>query len=213
MYDLTIITPTDVNTTAHNDFPDAHQALMSHVIAQDLYLHAKWPAPRDSPSFKLLCLDEGAHEPRVVAIATIAPAPAKPVIGPYYSAHDALRWTADHTATWRHGCDTDPGVRYPLAVLTAARAEARRSFVTAGMIFSEVAALSDAGTADVTRPSQHTFERLRDSAIAAGRNATITNAAELAAAVQAHLTPEITPVQTAALIWYYALILWGVTAP
>jgi hypothetical protein len=212
MYELTIITPTDVNTTPYDDFPDAHQALMSHVIAQDLYLDAKWPAPRDSPTFKLLSLDEGAHEPRIIGTATIAPAPAKPVIGPYYSAESALRWTADHTATWRHGCDTDPGVRHPLAVLTAARAEARYWF-TAGMIFTEAAELSDAGTADVTRPSQHTFERLRDGAVAAGRNATITNASELADAVQSELTPDVTAVQTAPRNWYYALILWGVTAP
>jgi hypothetical protein len=212
MYELTITTPTDVDTTPYNDFPDAHQALMSHVIAKDLYMHAKWPAPRDSPSFKLLSLDDGAREPRVVAYASIAPAAAKPVIAPYYSAQDALRWTSDHNATWRHWSDNDPGVLYPVAVLTTARAEARRSF-TAGVIFPEAADLSDAGTTDVPRPSQHTFELLRDSAITAGRNGTVTNAAELVAAVDIQLTADITPLQTAALIWYYALILWGVTAP
>jgi hypothetical protein len=64
----------------------------------------------------------------------------------------------------------------------------------------------------VPRPRQNTFEILRDSAITAGRNGSITTAAELADAVQAQLTADITPQQTAALIWYYAVILWGVTA-
>lgn len=103
-------------------------------------------------------------------------------------------------------------MRYPLTVLTAARAEAR-NWLAAGIIYPEVARLSDAASNDVPRPTQHTFERLRDSAAAAGRNKTITTPAELAAAVEAQLTPDITPEQTAALIWYYALILWGVTAP
>ena len=102
-------------------------------------------------------------------------------------------------------------MRYPLAVLTAARAEARYSF-TAGTIYNEAADLADVGIADVPPPRQNTFEILRESAITAGRNGSITTAAELAAAVQAQLTADLTPQQTAALIWYYALILWGVTA-
>jgi hypothetical protein len=68
-----------------------------------------------------------------------------------------LRWTADHTATWRHGCDTDPRARYPLAVLTAARAEARYWF-TAGTIYNETADLADVGIADAPPPRQNTFE-------------------------------------------------------
>ena len=102
-------------------------------------------------------------------------------------------------------------MRYPLAVLTAARAEARYCF-TAGTIYHEAADLSDVGTTDVPRPRQTTFEILRDSAVTASRNGSITTAAELAAAVQTQLTPDITPHRPAALIWYYALILWGVTA-
>jgi hypothetical protein len=211
MHQLTIATDTATSTTGHDDFADAHRALMSHVIAADLYLHASWPAPCTAATFKLLRLDQADSQPRITGTATIEPAPAKPVIGPYYSAEAALRWTTDHTATWRHGCDADPGVRYPLAVLTAARAEARYLF-TAGTIYHEAASLSDVGTTDVPRPRQTTLEILRGSAINAGRHASITNAAELAAAVQAQLTADITPQQTAALIWYYALILWGVTA-
>lgn len=212
MHELTIDTDDTTNTTAYNDFADAFRALMSHVIAWDLYLHAKWPTPRTTTAFKLVTLDEVARESRIIGTATIAPAAGKPIVAPYYSAVAALRWTADHASTWEFGCDADPGVRYPLAVLTAARAEAR-GWCTAGNVYPEAAGLSDAGTTDVSRPTQHTFERLRDSATAAGRDRTITTAAELAAAVDAQLTPDITPEQTAALIWYYALILWGVTAP
>lgn len=134
-----------------------------------------------------------------------------PVIAPYYSAQAAMSWTADHNASWLFGHDTEPGLRYPLAVLTTARAEARHTRA-AGTIYSEAASLSDAGTTDLARPSQDTFDRLRDSAIAAGRNNSITNAAEMAAAVQTQLGEDITAPQTAALIWYYALILWGGTA-
>ena len=160
MHQLTIATDTATSTTGHDDFADAHRALMSHVIAQDLYLHASWPTPRTAVTFKLVSLDPADSQPHITGTATIEPSPAKPVMGPYYSAEAALRWTADHTATWRHGCDTDPGVRYPLAVLTAARAEARYSF-TAGTIYNEAADLSD-GIADVPRPRQNTFEILRD---------------------------------------------------
>lgn len=211
MHELTIATDDTTNTTPYNDFDDAFRALMSHVIAQDLYLHAKWPTPRTTTAFKLVSLDEVARESRIIGTATIAPAPGKPVVSPYYSAVAALRWTADHASTWEFGCDTDAGVRYPLAVLTAARAEARNWF-TAGTIYNEAAELSDVGIAEVPRPRQNTFEMLRDSAMSAGRNGRITNATELAAAVQTQLTADITPQQTAALIWYYALILWGVTA-
>jgi hypothetical protein len=114
MHQLTIATDTATSTTGHDDFADAHRALMSHVIAQDLYLHASWPTPRTAVTFKLVSLDTTDRQPHITGTATIEPAPAKPVMGPYYSAEAALRWTADHTTTWRHGCDTDPGVRYPL---------------------------------------------------------------------------------------------------
>ncbi|GAB4987786.1 hypothetical protein MAHJHV58_47320 [Mycobacterium avium subsp. hominissuis] len=212
MHELTIATDDTTNTTPYNDFDDAFRALMSHVIAEDLYLHAKWPTPRTTTAFKLVHLDEAARQSRIVGTATIAPSTGKPVVAPYYSAAAALRWTVENTSTWKFGCETDPGARYPLAVLTAARAEACNWF-TAGNIYPEAASLSDAGSPDVPRPSQHTFERLRDNAISAARNRTITTPAELADAVAAQLTPDITPEQTAALIWYYALILWGVSAP
>jgi hypothetical protein len=211
VYELTITTAEVAKITDHDDFPDAHQALMSHVIAEDLYLHATEQGTRECPRFTLLQMPDNDRGTRIVGTATIAAAAGKPVVGSYYSAHSALRWTADHTATWRHGCDTDPGVRYPLAVLTAARAEARYCF-RAGTIFHEAAALSDAGNAEVPRPSQHVLEQLRHSAVTTAHAQTPIAAAELAAAVETELPENITAEQTAALIWFYALILWGVTA-
>lgn len=47
MHELTIATDDTTNTTPYNDFDDAFRALMSHVIAEDLYLHAKWPTPHN----------------------------------------------------------------------------------------------------------------------------------------------------------------------
>jgi hypothetical protein len=148
----------------------------------------------------------------VIGTATVDHTAGKPVVTPYYSAVAAMRWTADRTSTWQFGSDTDPGVRYPLAVLTAARAEARY-WLAAGTVYPEAANLSDAGTSDVVRPRPHTLERVRDNAIHSARAGTITAPAQLAAAVDLQLTPDITAEQTAAIIWYYALILWGASAP
>lgn len=211
MHELTIATADTTNTVPYNDFDEAFNALMVHVIAQDLYLHAKWPTPRTTTAFKLVSLDELAGKTHIIGTATIALSAGKTVVAPYYSAVAAQRWISENTTTWETGCDTDPGSRYPRAVLTAARAEARGWFA-AGMIYPEAASLSDAGATDVPRPTQHVFERLRDSATRAGRNATITTLAELADAVVEQLHPYVTDEQTAALIWYYALIHWGVTA-
>ncbi len=211
MYELTIDVENDVHTTAFDDFPEAHQALMSQIVAQDLYLHPRRPATPNAPSFTLLRLEEGeTRGPRVIGSATIEPTAAKPVIRQQKSAEDALRWTAEHTATWRHGSDTDRGVRYPLAVLAAARAEARYG-VTAGHIFTEAARLSDASP-DTPRPPQHSFERMRARAVAAARNSTITTGADLVESMKAEPDENFTAEQTAALIWYFALILWGAPA-
>jgi hypothetical protein len=211
VYELTITTAEAAKTTDHDDFPDAHQALMSHVIAEDLYLYTAAQGTRECPRFTLLHMPDNDRGTRIVGTATIAATPGRPVVSNYHSAQAALRWTADHTATWRHGCDTDPGVRYPMAVLTAARAEARYCF-RAGSTYHEAAALSDAGSAEVPRPSQHLLEQLRHSAVTTGHAQTPVTAAELAAAVETELPENITAEQAAALIWFYALILWGVTA-
>jgi hypothetical protein len=82
MHQLTIATDTATSTTGHDDFADAHRALMSHVIAHDLYLRASWPTSRTAVTFKLVSLDHTDHRPRIAGTATIEPAPAKPVIGP-----------------------------------------------------------------------------------------------------------------------------------
>jgi hypothetical protein len=214
MHDLTITTDTTTSSVPYNDFEDAHRALMCHAIGEDLYLQADWQKPRHVTTFKLLSLDADDRNPRITGTATIAPTNGKPVVAPYFSATDAMRWVTDHTSTWECSCDTDPGVRYPMAVLTTARAEARCWFA-AGAVFPEAANMSDAGSSDVPRPTQHTFERLRDSARStanAGATIATITPAQLAATVELQLTPDITPEQTAALIWYYALILWGVTA-
>jgi hypothetical protein len=212
MHELTIATGAVTDTTGYRDFDDALRALRSHVIAHDLYLHTEEHHPSASAAFTLVDLDEAARKRRIVGTATITQAADKTVVGPHYSAAAALHWTAEHTTTWLHGSDTDPGVRYPLAVLTTARAEAR-TWSTVGTLYREAARLSDAASPDVPRPEAHLVERLRDSAAAAARAHTVTTPAELADAVTAHLTPDISPAQAATLIWYYALILWGSSAP
>ncbi|MGD9620592.1 MAG: hypothetical protein AB7G47_10210 [Mycolicibacterium sp.] len=102
MYQLTITVEDTTSTTPFDSLVEARQALMSHVIAQDLYLHPTRSASPNAPSFR--------------------------------------------------------------------------------------------------------------NAISAGRNATRNSAGELAAAVETEPSTEITAHQTAALIWYYALIVWAVNA-
>jgi hypothetical protein len=212
MHQLTIDLGDTKRTVPYDDFEAAHRMLMSHVVAEDLYLHTDWSSPQPGTTFKLLKVDQDCTRPRVVGTATIALAPAKPVDAPYYSAQEALRWIADHEAVWMFGADNDPGVRYPLAVLTAARAEARGWF-SAGAIYTEAASLAGVDIDEVPRPRQVTLEVLRDHAIAAGRREHPLNAADLATEVQRHLTADVTPQQTAALIWWAALLIWGVNAP
>ncbi|WP_431241037.1 hypothetical protein ACQ86B_28450 (plasmid) [Mycolicibacterium aichiense] len=209
MHTLTITTDNTTNTTTCHDLDDALRTLVAEAIKQNLHLHPSEPTGRHNTTFTLIRPDRAV---RVIGTATIAAAANKPVAAPYYSAVAALRWTADHTSTWQCGSENDPGVRYPLAVLTAARAEARHWF-TAGTLYPEAASLSDAGRAAVTRPSQHAFERLRHNAIHTARTDARITPAELATAVVTQLTPDITAEQTAALIWYYALIQWGASAP
>lgn len=212
MHQLTIDLGDTKRTAPYDDFEAAHRMLMSHVVAEDLYLHTDWSTPQPGTTFTLLKVEQDCTRPRVVGTATIAPAPAKPVEAPYYCAQQALRWIADHKAVWMVGADNDPGVRYPLAVLTGARAEARGWF-SAGAIYSEAATLAGVDIDEVPRPRQVTLEVLRDHAIAAGRADQPLNAAELATEVQRHLTADVTPQQTAALIWWAALLTWGVNAP
>jgi hypothetical protein len=201
-----------VSISEHPDFGDAHGALMTYVIGADYYLR-QLPSPELTTSYELVQLaddDDPTHlrRPRVTgrAVITKLSHTAPPVSSPYYTACDAQRWIDDHKATWLHGSDTDPGHRYPMTVLTMASGEAHYT-VRAGVLLPEAARLAD--IEDSPAAEQSTLEALRHNAIG---NADRTHTpAELAAAVQQMLPAGVTEQQTAALIWYYALILWGAT--
>jgi len=92
MHQLTIATDAATSTTGHDDFADAHRALMSHVIAQDLYLHASWPTPRTAATFKLISLDPAGREPLITGTATTrAPGEAIHVVtGPCGCCHPLM---------------------------------------------------------------------------------------------------------------------------
>jgi len=209
MYDLTISTATHTNTVAYQDFTHAHHALLAHVVGADLYLHVQCPVIQHAPRFTLLRLDEHARRPQIVGTAAIAPTFIGPVISAQRSAQDALDWIAHHTLTWRHGRDTDPGVRYPVAVLSTARAEARHLF-TAGTLYPHAARLSDAAEVDLTPPPE-IVARLRAHAISTAGSP--LDVAGLVASVDGAFTGDLTAAHGAALIWYYALIHWGASTP
>ena len=212
MHQLTIELDDTTSTTPYNDFETAHQQLLSHVIAKDLYLHVDSDDRETGTTFQLVRVTERTTRPRIVGTARIEPAPATPVADPYYSAHAALCWIADRDTIWLHGCDTDSGARYPLAVLTAARAEARR-WVAAGTIYDEAAELAGVDNDQVPRPHHATLAILRDEIVTdAALRAEPLPAAGLAAEVQRLLPANTTPHQTAALIWWSALLMWGATA-
>ncbi|WP_396908317.1 hypothetical protein [Mycolicibacterium sp.] len=213
MHQLTITRDDTASTTpGFVDFEDAHRMLMAHAVADDLYLQHNREGRGTVSTFNLIKLDGWPKlRPRVVGTATIEPTPGKAVVAPYYSASAAQQWITDHTCDYEHGSDTDPGHGYVHNVLTAARAEAHRQF-QAGTLFDEAARLSDNGNEDVPRPRQNRLEILRDHAIDLGRSGRPLTAAQLADEVQRHLTTDVTPQQTAALIWWTALLIWGVTA-
>jgi hypothetical protein len=213
MHQLTIDrSAKSVSTSEHPDFSDAHRALMTYIIGADYYLR-QVPNTDPDTSYELVQLaddDDPAHlrRPRITGRAVIAKLShtAIPVSSPYYTACDAQRWISDHKATWLYGSDTDPGHRYPMTMLTMASAEAHYT-LRAGVLLPEAARL--AGVDDSPAPEQSTVEALRHNAIG---NADRTHTpAELAAAVQQMLPAAVTDQQTAALVWYYALIQWGAT--
>ncbi|TXI56482.1 hypothetical protein [Mycolicibacterium mageritense] len=215
MHQLTIAKGDDAITTpGFVDFEDAHRMLMCHAIGEDLYLqHNRAGRGPGSSSYSLIKLEGWPKlRPHVIGTATIEPEPGKPVVPPHQSAIAAQQWIADNICEYQHGSDTDPGRGYARSVLTTARAEARRQF-RAGTIFDEAVRLSDNGNEDVPRPQQTRLEILRDQAINLGRNGRPLTPEELAEHVQRHHTPAITPQQTAALIWWTALLIWGATTP
>jgi hypothetical protein len=202
-----------VSISEHSDFNDAHRALMTYVVGADYYLR-QLGSTDPQISYELVQLagdDDPAHlrRPRITGRATIEEITrtALPVASPYYTACDAQRWISEHDCTWRHGSEGDPGHRYPMTLLTMAHAEAHYT-LRAGAVLPEAARL--AGVEDSPAAEQPTVEALRHSAVGnAGRHRT---PAELAVAVQQLLPAGTDDHQTAALVWYYALILWGASA-
>lgn len=199
-----------VTTTDHPDRDDAHRSLLNYVIGADYYLRPL-ATDADTIRYELLALaeaDSRATRPHHTGHATIAP--TQDEVSPttaYYAAVAAQRWIADHHDTWHHGSDTDPGARYPLAVLTAAQAEGRCWF-SAGALWREAAQL--AGVERPAAPDQHVLETLRHHALAqAGAD---LSPAELAAAVHSALPTATTADQASALTWWYVLLTWGATA-
>ncbi|MBY0289725.1 MAG: hypothetical protein K2X52_21685 [Mycobacteriaceae bacterium] len=199
-----------ITTTDHPDRDDAHRSLLNYVIGADYYLRPVC-TDADTTRYELLALadpDSRAARPHHTGHATIAPAhDDASVTSTYYAAVAAQRWIADHHLKWEHGSDTDPGSRYPLAVLTAAQAEGRCWF-TAGALWREAAQL--AGVELAAAPDQHLLETLRHNAIAqAGAD---LSAAQLASAVHAALPAHISAAHASALTWWYVLLSWGITA-
>lgn len=215
MHQLTIDHGTQPGCVSdHADFTDAHQALLKYVVRADYYLRAVHTSDAHT-SYELLRLADlddprPCREPRVAGVATIEVMSDNelPVAAPYFVACDAQTWLDDHAAKWLHGSSTDPGYHYPMAVLTMARGEAR-FYLPAGVLLTEAAAL--AGVDNTVRPDQTLVEAVRHNAV---RNTVaLDDPAAIADAVQALLPAETTKHQTAALIWYYALLRWGASAP
>lgn len=210
---LLTVTSDTTTTVPYDDFDEAHRALMSHVIADDLYLHADWPMPVNVAKFTLVNVDDRddlTRRPRVVGTATIAPYVGGPIESPHYSAGNAQQWINHHEVTWRHGRDHEPGAGLPLALLHAAKAEARHLF-TAGTTYNQAAELAGVSH-DEARPHQRTFDRLRSVAIELARTKPNLAADDLAEEIRSHLGVDTTEHQTAGLIWWAALLIWGVNA-
>lgn len=213
MHQLTITTATDTTTTSHDDFDDAHRAMMSRVIAADLYLHADSPTPPNVTMFTLVDVhnvDELTRRPRVTGTAVIAPVTGGPVVPAEHSAFNALLWISQHDLAWHRDHSHEPSGRFPLAILHAAGAEAHQLF-TAGTLYNQAAELAGVSR-DEARPHQRTFDHIHAHVVALARSGRTLIPAELAAEVCGHLGKDTSPQQTAALIWWAALVMWGVNA-
>lgn len=215
MHQLTIDHDTQPGCVSdHDDFTTAHQALLKYVVKADYYLRPVHTTDAHT-SYELLRLADlddprPCREPQAAGVATIEVISdsERHVAAPYFVACDAQTWVNDHAAIWLYGSSTDPGYHYPMAVLTMARGEAR-FYLRAGVLLSEAAEL--AGVDNTIRPDQTIVEAVRRNAV---RNTVaLDNPAAIADAVQALIPAQTTKHQTAALIWYYTLLLWGVSAP
>ena len=218
MYQLSIDHGRSVTISDHPDRDDAHGALLRYVIGADYYLRPIQLGGAHS-SYELLQLGELAEPDRELyrgprcaghaVIEELATQASVPADSPYNAAAAAWHWIDDHRDIWDHGSDTDAGTRYPLAVFTAARAEARCWF-SAGTLIREAAHL--AGVEPIANPDQAPLENLRQAASTATRSCPEPGPAEIAAAVAQFITADTAPGHTAALIWWYALLTWGVRA-
>lgn len=205
MHQLTIDRPgQDACVTDHDDFQDAHRALIAYVVGADYYLHAL-DNTTAATSYEMLIVPDNHDDPTITGVATIEQRTADelPVPAPYFVACEARRWIGDHQVDWDFG---DPR-RYPVAVLSMAQGEARYT-LRAGALITEAASL--AGACESAMPTLRTLESVRRNAIE--NIADVTSPAQIATAVQELLPAGATPQQAAALTWYYALIQWGVNA-
>jgi hypothetical protein len=205
-----------VSVTEHPNYDEAHRALLDYVVGADYYLRPVQNRAAHT-TYELLRLADADQRgpnrgPRITGTATIAEHREEelPVSGPYFSACEAQSWIDEHGVKWRHGSDTDPGHRYPMAVLTTAHGEAH-FLLRAGTLLPEAARLAGAESASL--PDQDTLEMLRHNAIALAGCGHPHSPAALAAEVQRHLPADITAHQRAALIWWTALLIWGARTP
>ena len=201
-------------TTDHPSFDDAQRALLTYVVGADYYLRPVHSSAAHT-SYQLLRLPDPdasapAREPRIIGSATIQELPDTelPLSTPYFTACDAQRWIADHADAWLHGSATDPGHRYPMAVLTIAHGEAHY-LLRAGTLLPEAARL--AGAEDCTSTHQAALEALRHNAIS--RHSNPDDPAAIADTLAQLLPAGTGDQQRAALIWYYTLIRWGAGTP
>jgi hypothetical protein len=217
MHQLTIAAG-GLQTSTHADFQQAHRALLDFAIRVDYYLHPVQTGTAHA-SYELVDLrdadtDTDTADPkpraRITGIATIEAVHGgrgRAIETPYYSASAAAQWIADAAVHWAAGRQDEPGAGYPLSVLRAAHAEAHYR-LAAGTIFAEAAWL--AGVENAAWPTQSVFEALRHTAAEATDCPT---AAQIARHVIAHLGAGACPYQTAALIWWFALLHWAVNTP
>lgn len=206
MYQLTVDAAHVVTVTDHLSRDAAHAKLIRHVVAGDYYLRTLQVGSTHS-TYELLALADDRRDPGSIGHAIIEELPtccAPAVESPDRCAAAAGEWIAHHGRTWEYGCDTDRAAGYPLAVLTAARAEARFWF-QAGTLLPEAARLADA--APIPHPHPARLEALRRIAIAQSAPGGLVEriTTEMGSAPSA---PTM-----AALIWRCALLRWGATAP
>lgn len=75
MHQLTITSTGPSVVTRHDDFGDAHSALLAHVRTTDTYMRSVTESRSDGhATFQLISVDDTGRAPRVTATASIAPA-------------------------------------------------------------------------------------------------------------------------------------------